>query len=987
MLNVMTARSRIGSNALGSIYAFEQFELDVDNQELRRAGEATRIDGLVLRLLEEFVRRPGQLITKEELMARVWNGRPVSENSLTVAVTRLRKALRPARDAPQPLMTVHGHGYRFTPEVVTRDSQAIVAGRDLSARVVPPFVGRERLMGQLAAAMMEARDGSGSAVVLSGEAGIGKTRVAEVLAREAHGAAVAVAWAHCRELDGMSPLWPFAGLLREVLTRLPPDALGSDPRWSALVPDLARLIPELASGVAPAQEAAEEVARHASKHRVFEAVTRAFVLAAEHVPRVLIVDDLGRADGASLELLNYLLPELPRSRILLVATLRSDGVSPPDPQLARVLDHRCCTHVRLPPLREAPVASYVLALLGHADAGLTRAVFEKSGGNPLFMAELVRQLRGCERPDVTALTTPSVAIEWIRQRISGLDTRAHEVLICAAVIGRDFDLPLIQSITGRPLADLMASLDAAIEREIVLPARDSPTEFVFAHDLVRDALYETLDPQQRRDWHLRVVEALDARLPLGQVLVADLVFHARAALPEGDLRKTVHYCVEASNAAARVYAYPDAARYLQHARQTLELIPDASPRFRFALLWRQAAYVRGYSASEFAPLAEQLLRVARGVGRGVALARVAMLMDSFPGFPPLPGTRTALAESLAALPENAPHTRAAVAIRLATSAPLCRLTEERGQIESSIKLARGSTELDECMTALIAELYLYGGPAHKPRAQAALRELERICRENATTLTLASALLDLHRTVTALQEGDLGTMLRALERSEARCRECDLDLLWHVERFRALARIYTGHAAEGRATLAELHRRAPGEGPIPGIDVFCAYDQCVVLGDGQQQGAERTLEPDADDPPHVWAMKVRAWAARGAIDEARSALSAVPAAALRQLTCDRDCLGTLGALARAALAVHAPDHARVTYELLRPYPEYFAVNGSFVCEGSVSELLGMLAHSFGELQQAREHFDDAIAASDRAGLVTCAADARRKSSEVGRISR
>jgi hypothetical protein len=303
------------------------------------------------------------------------------------------------------------------------------------------------------------------------------------------------------------------------------------------------------------------------------------------------------------------------------------------------------------------------------------------------------------------------------------------------------------------------------------------------------------------------------------------------------------------------------------------------------------------------------------------------------------------------------------------------------QLEQAFGAARHSQELGDRITACLAELYLYGGPAHKPRAEAALHALQEICSANAA-FTLPRVLLDLHRALVAAQEGDLPATTRALVRGEERCREADIELLWHLERLLALSQLNAGHAAEGSAALRELHRRALDDGPIAGAELFCAYDQAVVLAPGKA-GAERSwraLAPDADDAPNIWALKVRALAATGAKHEARAALGAVPADALRRLPCDREYLGTLGALARAALTLHAADHARVLYELLSPYPEYFAINLAFLCEGSVSQLLGKLARSFGDAAQARRHFDASIDESERAGFVACAAEARRERS-------
>lgn len=524
----------------------------------------------------------------------------------------------------------------------------------------------------------------------------------------------------------------------------------------------------------------------------------------------------------------------------------------------------------------------------------------------------------------------------------------------------------------------MASLDAAVARAIVVPAHDVPTDFRFSHELLRAAVYEALDPADRRSCHLRVAQTLEPRVALGEVSAADLAFHARAALPDGDLRKTVDYCVAAADAAMRVCAIADAARCLEHARQALDLMEMPSKNFRFRLLLRQAAYTRAYSTREFRILAQQLLQLARELGNGVALAHVGWLIDPFPGFPRTQGSQSALIDSLAMLPEGEPSMRAALLARLATCTPLVYdATESAAQLERSLEIARTSPEFADRMTTRFTELYLYGGPANKSRASDALRWLQEVSETNTADFSMPLVLLDIHRAIVAFQEGDLATMRRALERSEERCREFDRELLWHIERFRALARINAGQLAEGRAALLKLHHRALRIEPI-GASLFCAYDRSVVLAGSRACSSqwESALARNPEDPPNIWSMKVRALAAAGARDEASHALAAVSPSALRRLPCDRDYLGTLGALARASLILQATDYARVLYELLSPYAEDFAVNLAFVCEGSVSQLLGMLARSLGERSQARQHLKMAVALSEQAGLATCAAEAR-----------
>jgi hypothetical protein len=436
----------------------------------------------------------------------------------------------------------------------------------------------------------------------------------------------------------------------------------------------------------------------------------------------------------------------------------------------------------------------------------------------------------------------------------------------------------------------------------------------------------------------------------------------------------LNHCLEASTIATRLYATTDAARYLGYARQSLDLVERPSARLRFVLLYRHAALVRTHSTREFRPLAEQLLRLAREQHGGVCMARAAWLIDQFPGFPRTPGAHEALLDSLAGLPDNEPSMRAALLARLSTCAPLAyRMADCTAQLERALALASRSPDLSDTMTAHFAELFLYGGPAHRARSNEALRRLQQLSSRDTSLFAMPLVLLDMHRALVALQEGDLATMTHALDRSEARSREFDIELLWHVERFRALARINVEGSHYAGAALLELHQRAEQLQPL-GARELCAYDRSVVLAD--QLGFEGALAHDAGDPPNIWALKVRALAANGTHDEARSALASVSPDALRRLPCDREYLGTLGALARAALLLQEPDYTRVLYELLSPYPEHFAANLSFLCEGSVSQLLGLLARSLGDGKAARQHLRAAVTYSKRAGLGTCAAQAQ-----------
>ena len=136
------------------------------------------------------------------------------------------------------------------------------------------------------------------------------------------------------------------------------------------------------------------------------------------------------------------------------------------------------------------------------------------------------------------------------------------------------------------------------------------------------------------------------------------------------------------------------------------------------------------------------------------------------------------------------------------------------------------------------------------------------------------------------------------------------------------------------------------------------------------------MAADPDDPPNIWALKVRTLSAAGHASEAQRQLAEVSPAQLAALPCDRDHLGTLGALTRAALALDAREYLEALVPLLTPYADLFATNIAFYCEGSGGQLLGLIAARLGRVAEAQQLLSDAIEHSERRGLRACAAQAR-----------
>lgn len=557
---------------------FGEFAFELDALELRREGDAIKVDPIVLRLLKVLVSNVGKLVTRKELAEQVWNGQAVTGNSITVGVARLRKALGRRANDPDFVTAVYGRGYRFVAPIrFTAPAANVRRTLPASALASPPFVGRERVLRELYASLAEVDSSAGRAWVLSGEPGIGKTRLVEEFEREVTRAGTLVAWGHCPENAGTPPLWPFTQILRQVLQQGARQADVLD--WQSR-----------------------------SRHQTFDTVIQILTRASKLRPYVIVLDDLHRADALSLELLQWLIDLLPRTKIMLVATLSHIALDLANARapLTCVFGHRNASRVRLQRLSEGDVSRYARMQFDDPDGVLGRMIYEKSEGNPFLMRELTHQLWGSARAGERDLAVPSAVLEPFRRGIASLDEEARGVLAYAAVIGRRFELPLLKRASGRGLCRLMSSIDSALERSAIIADADSRTAFKFAHELWRVALYEPLSPAQRRTLHRTVAVALEEHSRSGNsVAIADVAFHFHAALPVSDLDRTVLYCRAAAHESVKLSAYTDALRHLRHAHQAVDLMERPNPRLRASLLKLEELCSRGGSAVEFALLARE----------------------------------------------------------------------------------------------------------------------------------------------------------------------------------------------------------------------------------------------------------------------------------------------------------------------------------------------------------------------------------------------
>lgn len=363
-----------------------------------------------------------------------------------------------------------------------------------------PFVGRDPEWRRLGSAWNAARAGGAHLLLLTGEPGIGKSRLAREFGRHVRTQGHAVASARAYEAAGRLPWGPVVDWLRSEALREHIDTL--DAVWRT---ELTRLLPELVDTSRPF--AASTAGDLAQRHRLFDAVTRAIV--AGDRPRLLIVDDLQWCDAETIELIGYIVRCGQAAPVLIVGTVRWEEMPPHHPLVGLVdaLDHdQAVTTLPLDRLDEATTAQ-LAARLRAVDAiepALAARLWSETEGNPLFVVEALRA--GISSDAGQAVVTPTMRAV-LRARLGQLTDGARRVAEVAAVIGRPFPVGLMMSATGIEASALVDHLDELWRRRIL---REQGLGYDFSHDKLRAVALEMISPARRRQLHGAVAAAIAA---------------------------------------------------------------------------------------------------------------------------------------------------------------------------------------------------------------------------------------------------------------------------------------------------------------------------------------------------------------------------------------------------------------------------------------------------------------------------------------------
>jgi class 3 adenylate cyclase len=557
-----------------------------------------------------------------------------------------------------------------------------------------PFAARTQERTRLTEAWKRSQVDRATTVLVAGEPGIGKTRIASELARQAHDEGAMVVLGRCDEHLAAAHA-PWTELLRQMVDNVGDDVIVDHVARHG--GELARLVPDVARRV-PDAPPPTQTDPDTERLLLFDAVVHLLSAAAVSQPLFVLLDDAHWADAGSLHLLRHVVTHIdPDTHLLVMVTYRDTDVDRGHPLSGTLADLYRATgteRVALRGLDEAGMHAFLEAAGGAPLAAegmaLAQRLTEETDGNPFFVTEVLRHLvetgvlvqvdgQWVGTTDPRQAGLPEGVRDVIGQRLSRLPAETNDLLRAAAVIGREFTVDLVAAVAGVE-ADVAAdNLDQAVSARLVDEVEGHLGRLSFAHALVRQTLLEELTTNKRVRLHRQIAELLDARRGTPIEVLAHHYLEAAAA---GVAPRAIECACEAARDAAKSMAWDDALRLYERALEAVDLLDDNDSGPRVDVLAAMAHTHHGAGASDTARrCALTAVDLARGAGDAARLTQAGIAYQGQLGTwarPSDPLGVEIIREGLAELPPDRPDVRAQALALLAHAlllAPGGALTE------------------------------------------------------------------------------------------------------------------------------------------------------------------------------------------------------------------------------------------------------------------------------------------------------------------------
>ncbi len=874
------------------------------------------------------------------------------------------------------------------------------------------IIGRQHELAALRAALDAAIDGTAGVVLLAGEPGIGKTRLAEELAAEARAHGCRVLWGRCWDGEGAPAFWPWVQIIRTHVRDRDPAVLHAELGAGAaaiaqLVPEVHDLLPDLAPP--PALEPAR------ARFRLFDAIAAFLITIAQDRPLALILDDLHAADVPSLLLLRFLgqaLPARPAAgsampRLLVLGAYRAGDVGRDHPLVQTLAELAYEPHVQrieVGGLDDTDVARCITQTTGRSPAAsVAAAIAHRTAGNPFFVIETARLLdttraeeeserasAAGEHPASTTpprhadprVTIPLTVRAVITRRLDRLSTACKDVVTLAAITGHAFSVGTLSAAGETPGGALLDALEEAESAGIITARPGAPGRYQFTHALVRDAFYEGIPAARRMRLHHQVGLALEARWGAGATdQLAEIAYHFVQSAPAGDVDRAVTYARRAGDHALAVYAHEEAARLYAMALATLQShgATDEQSRCELALALGDARLRAGdlgaarESYQQAVDSARRLPADARDGEAAAFIARAALGMsmgaDTY-----RPDTQLVklLEEAADTLPPDDSALRARVLARLSVALITTNDTGERRAAISrdAVTMARRVGDRLALAAALHAWLVAAWQPENAGERLEAATEVAQLAE------AAGNGELEFRgrgrRLAALIEMGDVATADLEIER----CTRLSGALRqpyyhWAAAAIRSMRALLAGRIDEAERLIPEalaLGSRAHAS------DAFGVYGlQLFALR--RDQGRLAELAPLADQfiarfPTMVSVRSAVAltYADLGRVDEARGEFERLAAGDFTCLPRAEGWLVTVTQLAEVCALLGDTARAETLIALLQPYAgRCVAVGMGLGFNGAVSHYLGLLSATLGRWDEAAGHYAGALAVQTRMG--------------------
>jgi DNA-binding SARP family transcriptional activator len=896
----------------------------------------------------------------------------------------LRKLLREELGAApgHETLAVHERLLHGRPRVTPPAPESAIRSRRWPARLDTArgrhaFVGRAVEASALHDLWREAADGARHLVLLAGEAGIGKTRLAAELAGHAHAEGAVVLYGRFEE-EAPAPYQPVVQMLRGWAggASLAPLAERLGPRAA----ELGIVLPEF--GVPAAQAGTLRGSEQGEQRlRFFDALAALLAEIAGAAPLLVVLDDLHWADLPTLQLIGHLVREPTPERALFLATMRAEEVGEPlDAMLAGLRRERVLRRIELRGLDATETGALVTALGGRPETpAFVEQLHDETEGNPFFIEEVVHHLADAQGRLGGALALDEAGVpEGVREvtgrRLGRLGAPARDMLATAAVIGREFDFDVLEEVGPLRGDELVAALEEAVGALVLREDPERVGRYAFGHALMRATLYDGLSALRRARLHSRVGEALIVRR--GAELdphLGQLAHHFALAAPVDRPERAVDFALAAGRRADRLLAWEEAAGHYQAALRARELAGAADDRLRCELLLSLGSSQERAGSPETRATFSAAAATARALGDPGLLGRAAL---GYAGRWSQLGrveedVAALLQEALGALGGEDTPLRARLLARLALELYYAGDPSRRLALsEEAVALARRLGDPLTLATCLDARHYALWRPETVHERLEVAAELRRIAE------TVGDPELELEgagwTVVDLLELGDVAGADIQIAAASRLATALHRPLYeWWTSLFRCARAQIDGRFDEAERLAAEtlaIGQRGQAENAVH------VYAQSM-FNIRREQGRLAELEESVHSFIAMYPA-VPAWRCTLALmhvelgreDAAREEFDALAAAGFDALPRDAQWLIAITLLAEVCGRLGDAARAAELYEPLLPYARRNVIVGrASTCNGSASRPLGILAATQGEWSRAERHFADALAMHEAMG--------------------